>query len=304
MPDSKVKTLLKTIFPSRNNVLVTSVVSSTVAVPAPAVATNSESSTSRADCALEAAIPALRIVAAVADGIPIAGGPLKGVVNSLLTVLDGFDEYQIAMSVMRDSSMTLFIYLMDAMGHKHSIPMNMAQSLEVSMLLSSRHTESGSHTLKPQQFTFALKALYIRASDRGSLHHRYIDSNRFHLAINNSRQAIDINNDHDLRELAQPGTTVIMSIVVAQEISLSYSNFCPVCETQLQLKPGNRRFYVCVDSGCERYIEHEESLVPGHEARPDGYEDPSPDDLEMMKNIHTKIFLVRRFSLHLKFKLH
>ncbi|KAG6847792.1 hypothetical protein H0H93_005974 [Arthromyces matolae] len=91
MPDSKVKTLLNAIFPSRNNVIVTRAVSSTVAVPAPAVIASSESATSRADCALEAAIPALRIVAAVADGIPIAGGPLKGVVNSLLTVLDGFD---------------------------------------------------------------------------------------------------------------------------------------------------------------------------------------------------------------------
>ncbi|KAG6835157.1 hypothetical protein H0H93_004365, partial [Arthromyces matolae] len=79
------KALVKAISPwrnsPRNNVVVTLVTSA-----------QPQSGTSRGDRALEAAIPALRLTAAVADGIPVAGGPLKGVVNSLLAVLDIFDK--------------------------------------------------------------------------------------------------------------------------------------------------------------------------------------------------------------------
>ncbi|KAG6843523.1 hypothetical protein H0H93_000732, partial [Arthromyces matolae] len=90
---SNLKALVNAISPwrnsPRNNVVVTPVTSAgsaSAAVPA-----QPQSGTSRGDLALEAAIPALRLTAAIADGILVAGGPLKGVVNSLLAVLDMID---------------------------------------------------------------------------------------------------------------------------------------------------------------------------------------------------------------------
>ncbi|KAG6815586.1 hypothetical protein H0H93_009408, partial [Arthromyces matolae] len=274
---SNLKALVNAISPwrnsPRNNVVVTPVTSAgsaSAAVPA-----QPQSGTSRGDLALEAAIPALRLTAAIADGILVAGGPLKGVVNSLLAVLDVIDknrqnkddirylqsrqladigkklceavcmpkrrfqavaeiikgcrsdiddyiqEYHTiaillfetkAMSITRDSAMTLCVYLVDAMGHKHSISINMTQSFE--------------------QFTYALKALYTSASERGSAHHRYLDSKQYHLALNNSQRPMGIENDHDLRELVQPGTTVVMSIFVPQ----LDDQYCPVCHMEFPRK--------------------------------------------------------------------
>ncbi|KAG6825898.1 hypothetical protein H0H92_001936 [Tricholoma furcatifolium] len=355
MASFNLKRILKAIFsPSANSPqpIVIAIRTRTVtSVTPPIPADNPHSSyttTSRGDLALEAAVPILGLIGAVANGIPVAGGPLKAVVNSLLLILDGFDvrtmthweartlqknrrnkidivclqsrlerlrkiidsrnytspsstltgqlaetesklrealnmrkirfqavaeliqgcckdidyylqEHQLATTLLTQSSMTLVIHLVDTMGHTHPIPISMTHTFE--------------------QFTQALKALYVRASDRGAFHHRYLEYNQFHLGINDSRKVIDIKDDNDLRELVRPGTTVVMSIVVAQkQYSFERLYLCPACDVA---------YLKSEDDDCPRgpwkYIEYR---LDGKEAEIEKYTTPSQDDLEMIVNIH------------------
>ncbi|KAG6825537.1 hypothetical protein H0H92_003351 [Tricholoma furcatifolium] len=344
MASFNLKSIFKAIFrPSPNSpqssVIVTRTrsitsVTSSVATDNPR---SSGTSTSRGDLALEAAVPILGLIGAVANGIPVASGPLKAVVNSLLVILDGFDvskitsitdndslgstpqknrrnkndilslrmrlerqladterklreamnmrkirfravaeliegcckdidhyieEYQLATTLLMQSSMTLVIHLVDAMGHTHPIPISMTNAFE--------------------QFIQALKALYVRASDRGAVHHRYLQCNQFHLGIDDSRKVINIKNDNDLRELVQPGTTVVMSIVVAQAY-VQYDT-CPACLAYYMIDE-NYPHIVCGYTSIEHKLGKEE-------AEDKTYPKPSQDDLEKIVNIHVELYPV------------
>jgi hypothetical protein len=103
---SNLKSILRSLFPAsddtrRNGViatLVTSTSTTSACVSSPAIAVDptirqlaSSPSGSRGDGALEVAIPALSLVSAATEAIPVAGPPLKAVVNGLLVILKGFD---------------------------------------------------------------------------------------------------------------------------------------------------------------------------------------------------------------------
>ncbi|KAG6844463.1 hypothetical protein H0H87_006746 [Tephrocybe sp. NHM501043] len=95
------KTILKALSPSRdgtqNNLHVVKNSSATAAILSSGVVDNRQVvSSSRGEFALEAANPALRFMAAVGEAVPIAGGPLKGVANALLVLLDAHDVSMIS----------------------------------------------------------------------------------------------------------------------------------------------------------------------------------------------------------------
>jgi hypothetical protein len=107
------KSLLRSLIPAtdetRHNrvfaTLVTSTSTLSACVSSPAIAVDptirqlaSSSRGARGGRALEVAIPALSLVSAATGAIPVAGPPLKVVVNGLLVILKSFDVSGIASS--------------------------------------------------------------------------------------------------------------------------------------------------------------------------------------------------------------
>ncbi|KAG6860851.1 hypothetical protein C0995_006826 [Termitomyces sp. Mi166 len=300
LSDLKFKSILKSLISSRHSHVFPALMtraSATSIVSSPAASASHKESIHqtlaaspphRGEKAVEAAIPVLSLIAAASEGIPIAGGPLKVVIASLLEILKAFEqsrrnreriedlrlrldrlndmilkmdekgfvpsrdtlnkqlsetewklrevlkmptvrfqrvadlikgicedinnylqEYLVVTVVeIREARVSSSMYLVDTMGNKHEILMDFARTFE--------------------QFKRTIGTIYIPDSPRDIVHRRYLEANRFHLGIITGTQIIDIKNDYDMHELVRPGITVIMSVVVPQQIRKGHHK-CPIC---------------------------------------------------------------------------
>ena len=130
-------------------------------------------------------------------------------------------------AIQESMAITFDIYLMDAMQVKHRIPMTMCRTLEVFSLKIKTHISNANNY---QQFKRAIGGVYIPRSPRDAIHRRYLDADQFDLGIDNGNQVVQLRNDEDLQELVQPGTTVVLSIVLLRQRWTAEKYKCPICE--------------------------------------------------------------------------
>jgi hypothetical protein len=128
-------------------------------------------------------------------------------------------------AIQESTTITFDIYLMDAMGVKHRIPMSMARTLEVCVLEADQKNNSNNY----QQFKRAIGVVYTPNSQRDVILRRYLEADQFHLGIDNGNQVVEIKSDEDLQELVQPGATVVQSIVILRKQSTAERYPCPSC---------------------------------------------------------------------------
>ncbi|KAG6906172.1 hypothetical protein DXG01_015463 [Tephrocybe rancida] len=166
-------------------------------------------------------------------------------INSCCDAIDNYLQEYVVWGVMelqrtQATSITCIVYLVDAMGNKHDIPMSMARTR--------------------QQFIRVTGDVYTPNGQWDIIHRRFLKPNRFCLGVDDGKYATEIKSDEDMHELVHPGTKVVLSIVVEdweswESESAKSECICPLCRKTFRCQRGYHLFAInCATRGCKDYI--------------------------------------------------
>jgi len=130
------------------------------------------------------------------------------------------------------------LIIMDAAGGRHSVTMADAGSFAVCDYPTAKFLSS--HAAK-QQLKGVLK---LRFSNKKTMQERallyFMDQGAYDLCIDQGNQVDPLIDENGFEEVRRPGTTMVMRVVVIQELSKSPSieqTVCPACERVNMIMP-------------------------------------------------------------------
>ncbi|KAG5720051.1 hypothetical protein E4T56_gene5661 [Termitomyces sp. T112] len=173
-------------------------------------------------------------------------------------------EYLVVMvAKIQEAQVSWSIYLVDAMGNQHQIPMGMTRTFE--------------------QFKRAIGTVYIPNSPRDTVHRQYLEADQFHLGINSGKEILDIQSDYDMQELIKPGCTVMMSVLVGQP-----NMSCPICgEIEMYKWDDGIAFGQCRNPNCHGYIQRKTR----NSSMMQKWNEDFQGDLALIKNIYLILYV-------------
>ena len=122
------------------------------------------------------------------------------------------------------------VFIMDATGRQHSVPMHMARSFDVRLCGTYRELPLVlMQSYNIQQFKAAIRVLFWSDTVQGRLLCRYMDIEGYDLGIDDGRQLLQITNDAEWSRV-QPGTTIVMSIILSKPRVRQREYLCPFCK--------------------------------------------------------------------------
>ena len=93
----------------------------------------------------------------------------------------------------------------------------------------------------PQQFTAALRVLFLPEQPQNRVLQKYMDMGAFVLTIDDGREHLQLTNQEEWTSTIQGGMTIVMSIVMTQEVyEVNRTRYqCPFCDCWNRLKGHN-----------------------------------------------------------------